>query len=746
MKHLFLTLCIIALLAPGAPLRAASEPSPFNPDFIISDETLQAWQSMSLEDIQVFLEQNGSALARMMFPDVNGAMRRASDIVFQAARTHGINPKYILVKLQKEQSLITDGTPTQKQLDWAAGYGICDSCSMSDPAVQKHRGFGTQVDAAGGIMRWYYNNAAISPIVKRPNTAYVIDSTLIRPVNFATAFLYTYTPHIHGNKNFWLLWEKWFEQVYPDGTLAKAPDASTVYLIRGGEKRAFATMTALVSRFDPSRVLTLPKAELDAYATGSPIALPNYSILKSGDAYYLLDFDILRPFADATTVAKLGFNPDEIIDVAPQDIADLTIGTPIRAEARDPVGRIVRVEENNSLYYLQNDTYAFISDAAVAKNRFPQLAIVQVSAKTLESYAPAAAPILFGDGVLFGIRGDNKIYVTEHGRKRHIPTEAVFNALGYSWKNVVWVDQFTGLNYPTGAPMSPPRSTLIASAGDSPVPTAGLVPSSAMVDTPDEKTVYVGTRFDTPVDAYLVADAQTGTVLAGKNIDIVRPMASFAKVMTAYRLLKEGVSLSRSSTYDPSRYSVLYPNFRIASGEKILNEHLFYAFLVSSLNTPGNMLVNSIEKSPSAFVARMNTQAKDWGLAHTMFADVNGEDVATETTARDYLALFRKSTDNIDLRRVMGLSSYRYTELLDLDGNPLHYDNNSNDLMEKSGLPFRIIASKTGYLDEAGSGLAMLIERVSDKKQFILITMGNPDSMRKFDEPERLARWAMTAL
>ena len=32
--------------------------------------------------------------------------------------------------------------------------------------------------------------------------------------------------------------------------------------------------------------------------------------------------------------------------------------------------------------------------------------------------------------------------------------------------------------------------------------------------------------------------------------------------------------------------------------------------------------------------------------------------------------------------------------------------------------------------------------RPSDKKQFIIITMGNADYAHRFDEPERLAEWA----
>jgi D-alanyl-D-alanine carboxypeptidase len=264
-----------------------------------------------------------------------------------------------------------------------------------------------------------------------------------------------------------------------------------------------------------------------------------------------------------------------------------------------------------------------------------------------------------------------------------------------------------------------------------------------MVDVPDDKTTTFGPAFATTLEPYRVADAKTVNILAGKNIDTIRPAASFTKIMTAYRLLKEGISLFRASTYDPRKHKAPYHNFRIAAGEQALNEHLLLSLLASSLNTPANMMITGVEKDPAKFIARMNDQAKSWGLANTVFRDVNGENEKTVTTAREYLTIYRNTTDNIDVRRFLGAASYEYLELKDIDGKPRHYDTHSNELMERTDLPFRIIASKTGYLDEAGAGLAMTIERLTDNKQFIMITMGNPDSVRKFDEPERFARWTI---
>ncbi|PIT87002.1 MAG: hypothetical protein COU33_00035, partial [Candidatus Magasanikbacteria bacterium CG10_big_fil_rev_8_21_14_0_10_43_6] len=145
------TICL--LFIPG--LTSSSE---FNPNYVISDEELQDWSSMGRGEIQAFLVNKNSFLANYIGQDINGKNKRAADIIYDASRAYKISPKYLLVMLQKEQSLVTSKNPTDRQLDYAAGYAVCDSCSFTDAKVLKYKGFGKQVDASAGIMRWYYDN------------------------------------------------------------------------------------------------------------------------------------------------------------------------------------------------------------------------------------------------------------------------------------------------------------------------------------------------------------------------------------------------------------------------------------------------------------------------------------------------------------------------------------------------------------------------------------------------------------
>jgi hypothetical protein len=306
------------LLSPGLAVAATIA---FNPEFIISDQEMQDYQSWNRHDVQSFLDGKGSFLSQFQAEDVSGTVKSAADIIYEAAQNYQVNPKFILVTLQKEQSLITDDTPSQKQLDWATGYAVCDSCSREDPKVAKHKGFGKQVDDAAGVIRWYYDHKDTTTRPIRKDVPVSIDNTQIIPQSWATAFLYTYTPHLHGNMNFARIWQTWFQQVYPDGSLLESDSTHEVYLIQNGQRRKFKNKSALISRADPRLVVTISEVDLGNYPAGPDINFSNYSLLRTATQTYLVDYDTIRPFASPEVVRQFGYNPEEFIDVQDVDLA-----------------------------------------------------------------------------------------------------------------------------------------------------------------------------------------------------------------------------------------------------------------------------------------------------------------------------------------------------------------------------------------------------------------------------------------
>ncbi len=156
------------------------------------------------------------------------------------------------------------------------------------------------------------------------------------------------------------------------------------------------------------------------------------------------------------------------------------------------------------------------------------------------------------------------------------------------------------------------------------------------------------------------------------------------------------------------------------------------------------MLADALGYSVPSFVSLMNTEASRLGLSHMSFVDSYGYDPANVGTPREAVTLFREALKDDTITAVLATRQYSYTEVSSNDATTAHTEISSNSLLKRN-LPFTILASKTGFLYESGACLAMLVERPSDGKKFILLTMGNPDfgSETRFDEPARFASWAL---
>ena len=715
----------VSIWALYSPVFATAE-ADFNPHFIISDLELQDARSWARDDVQKFLDSKDSYLRNLQTEDASGTIKTAADIIYDTSQTYKISPKYLLVTLQKEQSLVTDDAPSQKQLDWATGYGVCDSCSLSDPKVLKFKGFGKQVDNAGGIMRWYYNNLD-QPFIKKANASTQIDNVLVTPESWATAFLYTYTPHLHGNKNFWRIWETWFEQVYPNGTLLKSASSSEYWLIRDGQGHKFKTQTALITRSDPRLAITVPDINLNNYSMGPDIAFPNYSILKTSTSTYLLDYDTLRPFASDEVVRKLGYHPDELIEVADTDISGYPIGSTITATTIAPLGVIYQIVDlHNALYLLKNGVLYPITDKSVIHTNFKSISIEKHKAKELAQFTIADIPLNFKDGTLLMAKDSVLVYVIDKGARRRIADEDTFVGLGYKRSNIQTVELLTLLSIPEGEQLFYNNS--LASSknkflGDSEAPVVDL--------------------FNSSVPSYLVAEFPSGRIISGKNIDVRRPIASLTKLVTAYEAVSQNFKLSKGTIYRSSKHQVDNNVLKLRDGDTVKNSDLLNALLIGSVNNSGRMIASATGLSEEAYVNAMNQRLEEWGADNTALADVTGLSENNKSTARDLLKIFTKVLSKKILMTALGEEKYT-VKITRRNKTILHPIKNTNQIFSVKNRDYKILASKTGYTEEAGAVMIMLIETRQAKKQYVVITMANQNYPKRFEEPHKIAEWIAT--
>lgn len=450
----------------------------FNPNLIISDEEILDSTTMSLDDIQSFLESKGSYLARYTGPNADGILKKASEIIYDAAVNNfdcddanlsdnpdifekqqkcqpiAINPEFLLVLLQKEQSLVEETAPTQRQLDWATGYGCPDNqaCNL------RWQGFGKQVNSAALQFFDYITNP--HRYTYKVGYTYSVENTgrpptTIMPVNNATAALYNYTPHVYwGNYNFHKIWLRYFTFNYLNGSLLQAKGEPGVWLIQNGKKRPFLTKGALTSRFDVDRIIQVNKADLDRYLEGGPIKFPQYSLIRSprGTVFLLVD-DKRRGFTSAEAFRKIGYHPDEVIEASWDDINVYQEGVAITATTSYPMGALLQDNTTGGVYYVYEGTKAPLWDAVLLKTRFKRLAIFPISPEKLASYQ-TVEPVVFPAGELLKSPISPAVYITSENKKHAFISGKAFEGIGYKWENIITVSQKIIDLYTDGDPIT----------------------------------------------------------------------------------------------------------------------------------------------------------------------------------------------------------------------------------------------------------------------------------------------------
>lgn len=724
-KFVFFTVFINIFSLVFAPALVLTQ-ADFNPNFIISDTEMRDLGAWTRDSIQKFLDDKGSYLRKHQDADIDGAVKPAADIIYNAAVTNQINPKFLLVTLQKEQSLITDDQPTQKQLDWATGYAVCDGCFLSDPDVQKHKGFAKQVDDTASLMRWYYDNKDKS-FVKKKDTPIRIDDTDVNPQSWATAFLYTYTPHLHGNKNFWRIWNTWFSQFYPDGTLLKTVDKDETWLIQNGQRRRFANKSALLTRADPKMVITISESDLNNYPAGPEISFANYSILKTPTQTFLLDYDTLRPFESEEVVRKLGYNPQEVIDVEESEIANYQRGEIITAETKAPQGVIFKITDSNTYYLLKDNKLYPLLARKVAEVNYKNLVTEKRKLSDLQQYEVSALPLGFQNGTLLKTSDSSRVYVIEKDKKRPIADEDTFVAMGYKKSNVVIVNDLIMAGIPQGESLFL-NSNLISAKNKF------LGDSESLVED----------LYKSKLPAYLLAEYPSGRIIAGKDIDTRRPIASLTKLVTAYEALEQNLDLKKVTAYDKKKHEAEGNVLQLQNGEKIRNKDLFNVMLIRSVNNTARMVAQATSLEEEDFVLAMNGLLEKWGADNSSVTDVTGIDENNKSTPRDLLKIFTKVLTNKTIKDTLFQTDYSFREVLNKDKIAIHTVKNTNQLLARSGRNYRILASKTGYLEDSGSNMVMLVQSRVNKKEYIIITMGDTNYAKRFNEPHNLAQWIST--
>lgn len=430
----------------------------FNPNYIVSDAELLDTSGMSFVEVQKFLNNKSGSLknytVQIDIKDTPFGLMSAAEFIHSYSVKNGINPKFTLVLLQKEQSLITEPNPSQRNLDFATGYGCPDGGSCS----ARWQGFSKQVNSATLQFKDYVDNPG--DYHYQVGNTYTFNDygkiTSVIPVNKATAAFYNYTPHVYnGNYNFWKLWNEWFNFVYPDGSLLQAKSDPVVYLIKNGKKHAFKTRVALATRYSLDMIIQVDQSILDQYILGEQIRHPQYALYRSpkGTVYLLID-DIKHGFASREALRMVGINPEEIENLDQETLAEIPEGTPITIDSVYPMGALLQNESGTIYYVKDGKRYPIVHKDIITVNFGANMPITKVASDEIRKYV-AMPPLYLDDGKL--VTSDNPeknaVYVISDGIKRPILSGEAFENLGYKWENIKSVNEYIVEMHPSGDPI-----------------------------------------------------------------------------------------------------------------------------------------------------------------------------------------------------------------------------------------------------------------------------------------------------
>jgi D-alanyl-D-alanine endopeptidase (penicillin-binding protein 7) len=231
----------------------------------------------------------------------------------------------------------------------------------------------------------------------------------------------------------------------------------------------------------------------------------------------------------------------------------------------------------------------------------------------------------------------------------------------------------------------------------------------------------------------LIYDEQTQLSLYTKNTDVVVPIASITKLMTAMVTLDANLPMDEMITVGDGDPRLLRSKSRLKVGTVFTRSELLNLALMSSENRAALALAKSYPGGEVAFITAMNTKAITLSMITTRFFDPTGLDSNNVSTAEDLVKM-------VDAAQHYGLI-HQYTTtsrrtLETLGRRPLQY-HNTNPLVSDN--TWDIGVSKTGFINKAGRCLVMQAT-IKDRRVIIVLLNSNGKKTR-FADATRVRQW-----
>jgi len=242
--------------------------------------------------------------------------------------------------------------------------------------------------------------------------------------------------------------------------------------------------------------------------------------------------------------------------------------------------------------------------------------------------------------------------------------------------------------------------------------------------------VFTLTAQAKPITAksFLVTDSK-GQVILEKNADRTQSIASITKLMTAIVVLNAHQDLSEELKLNFKNASTYHTHLP-RTLKTLSRGELLQLAIVKSDNFAAYTLCENYPGGIDRCVAEMNHEALEFGMFATHFADPTGLDEGNQSNARDLVKLV--------------LVASRHEEITEASGKPLvsikvkkrWWDFwNTNSLVRKNSE--NVIVSKTGYINESGGCVVMLLD--TELGQRVIVLLGSKNTRTRIPELEQIS-------
>lgn len=240
--------------------------------------------------------------------------------------------------------------------------------------------------------------------------------------------------------------------------------------------------------------------------------------------------------------------------------------------------------------------------------------------------------------------------------------------------------------------------------------------------------------------AAVVAAADSGDLLYGKNAHEIVPIASITKLMTAMIVLDAQQDMSatlRISEADVDR--LRNSRSRLYVGAELTRADMLLLMLMSSENRAASALARYYPGGLQAALRAMNQKARSLGMTNTYFMDSSGLHGENRSTPADLVKLVQAAYRYPQIRTYSTMPEYHVVL-----GNDqvLSYNNTNRQLVTREDWDIGI--SKTGFLNEAGRCLVMFAN-VADTP-VIIVLMNSANTLVRNSDANSVRSWLEVAI